>query len=79
MVILKMVIDLKRVVLIKKVRKEKNISLNELSKLTNISKGHLSCIERGEKEPKIWRAMDIAEALDVDVNDIFKTIESKEI
>ncbi len=69
-----MVINLKRVILIKQVREEKNVSLDKLSKLTKISKGHLSCIERGEKEPTIWRAMDIAEALGVDINDIFKTI-----
>ena len=37
--------------LIKKVRKEKGVSLRELSKRANVSLGHLSDIENGIKEP----------------------------
>lgn len=40
-------------ILIREIRKEKNVSLDKLAKLTGMSKGHLSRIERKEKEPTI--------------------------
>lgn len=57
---------------IREVRESKNISLTELSKLTNISKSHLSNIERGEKEPSISILIRIALALKVDEKDLYK-------
>lgn len=57
---------------IREVRKSKNISLSELSKLTHISKSHLSNIERGEKEPSISILIRIALALKVDEKELYK-------
>ena len=42
-------------ILIREIRKEKNVSLDNLAHLTWMSKGHLSIIERKEKEPTITR------------------------
>lgn len=49
----KVVMLLRIDMLIRKIREEKNISLDELSKEANVSKAHLSYIERNKKEPTI--------------------------
>ena len=59
-------------ILIRKVRQEKNITLDMLSKTSGISKGHLSKIERQEKEPKISTLIQIALALNVDIKELYK-------
>lgn len=59
-------------ILVKKIREEKNISLGELSKMTKISKGTLSRIERQEQEPKFFNMVLIALALKVDIKDLYK-------
>lgn len=61
-------------ILIKKVRLEKNMTLETLAKLSGISKGHLSRIERQEREPKISTLIQIAIALNVDVKELYKVI-----
>ena len=48
------------------------MSLSELAELSGISKGHLSKIERQEKEPKISTMISIASALKVDINTLYK-------
>lgn len=60
--------------LIKQVRLKKNITLETLSKLCGISKGHLSKIERQEREPKISTLIQIALALKVDIKELYKII-----
>ena len=67
-----MVILLKIEMLIRQIREEKNISLNELAKKANVSKSHLSCIERNEKEASISVLVKIAKALDVEVTKLYK-------
>ena len=57
---------------IREVRESKHISLSELSKMTTISKSHLSNIERGEKEPSISILIRIALALKVDEKELYK-------
>lgn len=57
---------------IREVRNSKNISLQELSEMTNISKAHLSYLERGEKEPTISILVRIAFALKVDEKELYK-------
>jgi len=57
---------------IREVREKKNISLNELAKMTNISKSHLSNIERGEKEPTLSVVIRIALALRVQETELYK-------
>ena len=61
-------------ILVKKVRLEKNMTLGTLAKLSGISKGHLSKIERGEREPKISTLIQIALALKVDLNKLYEII-----
>lgn len=57
---------------LREIRKSKNISLEKLSELTNISKSHLSNIERGEKEPTLSVLIRIALALKVDEKELYK-------
>lgn len=60
--------------LIKEIRKSKGITLRELEKKTGISNGYLSEIENGRKIPNYLKALIIAKALKVDLNDIYKII-----
>ena len=59
-------------ILLKQVRLEKGMTLETLSQLSGISKGHLSKIERQEREPKISTLILIAKALKVDVNNLYR-------
>lgn len=59
-------------IIIREVRKRKKITLNELAKMTGISKSHLSNIERGEKEPSISMLIRIALALRIDERELYK-------
>ena len=59
-------------IILRKIRKEKNMSLDELAKLTGISKAHLSYIERNEKEPTISILCMIAKVLNVSILDLFE-------
>ena len=61
-------------ILLKKVREEKNISLQRLSEIAGMSKGHLSRIENGETMPTILSIERIAIALKVDSKVLYKTI-----
>lgn len=59
-------------ILIKEVRLQKNMTLETLAKLSGISKGHLSKIERQEREPKLSTIILIARALKVDIDKLYK-------
>lgn len=61
-------------ILIRKIREEKGISIIQLSKMTGISKGHLSRIENQETMPTILTIERIAVALKVDSKELYKTI-----
>ena len=61
-------------ILLKQVREEKGITLQKLSELTRMSKGHLSRIENGETMPTILTIERIAVALKVDSKKLYKTI-----
>jgi len=61
-------------ILIKEARLAQNMSLATLSKLSGISKGHLSKIEREEREPRIGTLIQIAMALKVDIKELYKVI-----
>ena len=61
-------------ILIKKIRLEQNMTLETLAKLSGISKGHLSKIERQERDPKLSTIIQIAIALKVNVSDLYKII-----
>lgn len=59
-------------ILLKQIRLEKGMTLETLSQLSGISKGHLSKIERQEREPKISTLILLAKALKVDVNNLYR-------
>lgn len=61
--------------LIKEVRLQKNMTLETLARLSGISKGHLSKIERQEREPKLSTIILIAKALKVDIDKLYKVIQ----
>ena len=59
-------------IFLKQIRLEKGMTLETLSQLSGISRGHLSKIERQEREPKISTLILIAKALKVDVNNLYR-------
>ena len=61
-------------ILLKQIRLEKGMTLETLSQLSGISKGHLSKIERQEREPKISTLILLAKALKVDVNNLYRVV-----
>ena len=56
---------------IKKFRKPKNLTQAKLSLLTNISKDYITSIECGKRTPSLKRLILIAEALEVDIRELF--------
>lgn len=60
------------IILLREVRLKKNLTLDELSKMTKMSKGHLSRIERQETEPTISTLIRLALALHVEVEELYK-------
>lgn len=61
-------------ILLREVRQSKGLTLDELAKLTRMSKGHLSRIERQETEPTISTLARLAFALHVKVEELYKII-----
>jgi transcriptional regulator with XRE-family HTH domain len=61
-------------ILLREIRKERKITLDTLAKITGMSKGHLSRIERKETEPTITSLARIALALKVDITELYKII-----
>ncbi len=59
-------------ILIRQKRQEKGYTIDKLAELANMSKGHLSRIERGETEPTISTLARVAMALKVKVNELYK-------
>ena len=59
-------------ILIRKIRQKQNMSLETLSKLSGISKGHLSKIERQERDPKLTTIILISKALKVDITELYR-------
>lgn len=60
--------------LIKEVRKEKNLTLAQLSERTGISKTHINDVENGLKEPGLSIMVSLAKAMDVQITDLYKVI-----
>jgi len=59
---------------IRKIRKIKNISINNLSKTTGVSLGYISDLENNKAQnPTIEKLKTIASALSVEVEDFFKS------
>ncbi len=62
---------------IKERRREKNITVHELALRANVSKGLISQIENSRTIPSLIVLIDIIKALEIDLNDFFKDIRSK--
>src|ERR1700761_900907 len=62
---------------IKERRREKNISVQELANLANVSKGLISQIENSRTIPSLIVLIDIVKALNIDLNEFFKDIRTK--
>lgn len=58
-------------ILIRKVRKEKHMTISQLSKATGISQSHISDIECGKKMPTLYVICLLADGLMVDVKRLF--------
>lgn len=63
---------MKVIILLKEIREQKQISLEQLSKISGISKSHLNYIERQEKEPTLTVLIKIAKALNIDIKDLYE-------
>lgn len=59
---------------IRNIRNDKKISQEELAFRISSAKNYIGCIERGEKFPSISIVLDIANALDVQIKDLFENI-----
>lgn len=64
---------------IKNIREDKNISINRLNKLTGISRAYLFDLENNRKfNPTLAMLEKIAEALDVNIKELFYSIRDVE-
>jgi transcriptional regulator with XRE-family HTH domain len=59
-------------------RRERNITVQELATLANVSKGLISQIENSRTIPSLIVLIDIIRALDIDLNVFFKDIRHKD-
>ena len=55
----------------KQIRKEKNMSLSELSKKSGISTTHINDIENNLKSPSLLVAVLLARALDINITELY--------
>lgn len=62
---------------VKAIRKERKISQEELSFRANLHRTYIGMIERAEKNITLLNIEKIANALDVNINDLFKTKDGK--
>lgn len=63
---------------IKERRREKNITVHELATRANVSKGLISQIENSRSIPSLIVLIEIIKALEIDLNEFFKDIRSKD-
>jgi transcriptional regulator with XRE-family HTH domain len=56
---------------LKKIRKERGLTLQELEKISNVTSSGISKIERGVVSPTLETLRLIAESLDLQVSDLF--------
>ena len=59
---------------IRKLRKDRNLSQEELSFKANLHRTYIGMIERGEKNITLLNIEKIAKALDVNIKDLFDGI-----
>ncbi|MDO5293356.1 MAG: helix-turn-helix transcriptional regulator [bacterium] len=56
---------------IKKIRLEKGLTLRQLAEKSGVSNGFISAIENNKQHPTLITLVPIADALEVDVNELF--------
>lgn len=56
---------------IKLLRENKKMSQDELARLSSIERNSLGVIERGETNPKLYTLNQIADALEVNITELF--------
>ncbi|MCO6450772.1 MAG: helix-turn-helix transcriptional regulator [Caldilineales bacterium] len=59
---------------IKELRKEQNLTLAEVAAAANLSSSHLSQIERSKTSPSLMTVASIAEALSVNIRELFTDV-----
>ena len=55
---------------LKKIREQKKLSQSELAEKANVSQSMVAQIERGTKSPTVNLTIELAKALDVEVNEL---------
>jgi transcriptional regulator with XRE-family HTH domain len=63
---------------IKERRREKNITVQELASRISVSKGLISQVENSRTVPSLIVLIDIVKALEIDLNEFFKDIRSRD-
>lgn len=66
--------NIKVEILLKDVREQKEVSLEQLATMTEISESKLKSIENNKKEPTLFELVQIAETLDVELEKLYKVI-----
>ena len=56
---------------IKEIRKEKNVTISELSKQSGVARSHICNIENGVKQPTLYVLLLLAKALNVKITELF--------
>ncbi len=59
-------------ILVKDIRRERNISLKKLSNKSGISTTHINDIENNIKSPSLYVMIRLAKALNVDITKLYK-------
>lgn len=55
-------------------RSRKNFTQERLAELSKVSIASISLIERGKQSPSIFTVIDIAKALNIDINELLKDV-----
>lgn len=61
-------------ILLKEKRREKKLTLAQLSEKTGISTSHINDIENNIKEPSLSMVVRLAKGLDVEISELYKVI-----
>lgn len=61
-------------ILLKQIRKQKRLTLEQLAERTGISKTHINDVENNLKEPSLSIMVRLSKALDVQITDLYKVI-----
>lgn len=61
-------------ILLKQIRKQKKLTLEQLAERTGISKTHINDVENNLKEPSLSIMVRLSKALDVQITDLYKVI-----